>query len=115
MLYFKEIKHESGEGFLYVYTGVTRADLERSVTETMTSLGYKHLGSGFFEKGNRTMRLLFGAFCKYFKFQVSVDDTNPENLVLTISKSTTGISGGVIGYNQVKNELEYMKKVFKTI
>jgi len=115
MLYFKEVKHDSSEGFVYVYTGLSRADLEKLVTETMTTLGYKHLGAGTFEKGNRTMRLLFGAFCKYFKFQISVDDSDPQNPVLMVSKGTTGISGGAIGYNQVKNELGYMKKVFQTI
>lgn len=115
MLYFKEVEKDSDEGFVYVYTGVSRADLEKSVTETMLSLNYKHLGAGLFEKGSRTMRLLVGAFSKYFKFQVSVDDADPENLRLVVSKGTTGISGGVIGYNQVKNELAYIKKVFQTI
>lgn len=115
MLYFKEVEKDSSEGFIYTYSGVSRTELEKSVTETMISLGYTHLGSGFFEKGSRTMRLLFGAFCKYFKFQVSVDDADPQNIKLMISKSTTGISGGVIGMNQVKKELEYMKNVFQTI
>jgi len=115
MLYFRNVERESSESFVYSYAGATPAQLEKAVSEAMISLGYKHLGMGVFEKGSRTMRLLFGAFCKYFKFQVMIDSSNPELLKLEIRKATTGISGGAIGMNQVKNEMKYIKKVFETI
>lgn len=115
MLYFKETEHESSERFIYSYSGVKAAELERSVSEAMASLGYKHLGNGLFEKGSRTMRILFGAFCKYFKFQVSIDASNPNLIKLEIKKATTGISGGAIGMNQVANEMKYMKQVFQSL
>lgn len=115
MLYFKELEYESGESIICSYAGVTAAELEKMVVEALQSLGYKHLGNGVFEKGSRTMRLLFGAFCKYFKFKIAIDSSNPELLKLQISKATSGVSGGVIGINQVKKEMEYIKKVFQTL
>ncbi len=115
MLYFRDVEHESSESFIYAYSGVTPAQLEQSVNEAMASMGYKHLGQGVFEKGNRVMRLLFGAFCKYFKFQVAIDSSNPDLLKLQIRKATTGVSGGAIGVAQVKKEMEYIRKVFQAI
>jgi len=115
MLYFRDFEYESGESFICSYAEVTPGELEKAVTEALISMGYKHLGKGVFEKGSRTMRLLFGAFCKYFKFEVSIDSGDRQLIRLQIRKATTGISGGVIGINQVKKEMEYMKKVFQTI
>ena len=115
MLYFRDAEYESGESFIYSYANTTPTELEKAVSEAMNSMGYKHLGGGVFEKGSRTMRLLFGAFCKYFKFQVAIDFSNPELLKLQVSKATTGVSGGAIGVSQVKKEMEYMKKIFQTI
>ncbi|MBD8388819.1 hypothetical protein [Dysgonomonas sp. BGC7] len=115
MLYFKSSDYESSERFVYSYSGCSVDELEKAVSDSLISLGYKHLGNGVFEKGSRTMRLLFGAFCKYFKFQIAIDSNNPELLKLEIKKASTGASGGLIGVNQIKKEMEYMKKVFQTI
>ncbi|MBB4037524.1 hypothetical protein GGR21_003441 [Dysgonomonas hofstadii] len=115
MLYFRDFEYESSDSFICSYAGVTPGQLENAVTEALESMGYKHLGSGVFEKGSRVMRLLFGAFCKYFKFRISIDSSDSRLIKLQISKATTGLSGGVIGINQVKNEMEHMKKVFQTI
>jgi hypothetical protein len=55
--------------------------------------------NAIFEKGNRTTKLLFGAFVKYFKFNVKV-----ENCRVHFSSGNSRFSGGVIGIGQVKKE-----------
>ncbi|WP_029906258.1 hypothetical protein [Prevotella sp. 10(H)] len=115
MLYFKEDIPNNDSKLIYIYQNITVTDMQKEVETLMLSLGYKHLGQGLFEKGNRVMRLLFGAFCKYFKFRVYVDDYDKGEVKVTVSKDTTGLSGGAIGVNQVKNEFYKLSKAFQTI
>lgn len=115
MLYFKDIDLKSEERFVYTYSGASQSELEKIIDSTMVSKGYKHLGNGLYEKGNRMLRLLLGAMHKYFKFQVSLDASNPEEIKVGVKKATSGMSGGLIGMNQVKNELLSLGKIFEGI
>lgn len=115
MVYFKDIDLKSEERFVYNYSGTSQSELEKIIDSTMASNGYKHLGNGVYEKGNRVIRLLIGAMHKYFKFQISLDATNPDEIKVGLKKATSGMSGGLIGMNQVKTELTYLSKVFETI
>lgn len=115
MSYFKGIDLDSSERCVFIYSGAPLPELEKAIDGAMTSIGYKHLGKGLYEKGSRTMRLLLGAMHKYFKFQVAVDASDPQNIKVSVSKQTSGMSGGLIGVNQVKNELVYLKRVFQAI
>lgn len=114
MLYFKE-EIPVGGGLIYIYKGVSVIQMQNEIEMLMISLGYKHLTAGIFEKGNRTMRILFGAFCKYFKFKVIVQPHNEDEVKVSVVKETTGMSGGLIGMNQVKNEYARLSQAFKTI
>ena len=115
MLYFKEDIPNKDSKLIYIYQNITVDQMQKEVESLMLSLGYKHLGQGSFEKGSRVMRLLFGAFCKYFKFRVYIDDCNNGEVKVTVSKDTTGLSGGAIGVNQVKKEFYSLSKAFQTI
>ncbi len=115
MLYFKEDLPNKDSKLIYIYQGTTVNKMQSEVETLMLSLGYKHLGQGSFEKGSRIMRLLFGAFCKYFKFRVIIEDYNSGEVKVTVSKDTTGISGGAIGVNQVKKEFYNLSQAFRTI
>lgn len=115
MLYFKEEIPNSENKLIYIYKDATASQMQNDIETLMLSLGYKHLSGGVFEKGSRTMRILFGAFCKYFKFRVSVEPYSETEVKVTVSKETTGMSGGLIGMNQVKNEFARMSQAYKTI
>lgn len=115
MGYFRGVDLNSGERFVYVYSGISQTELEKLIDQTMLSIGYKHLGNGSYEKGNRILRLILGAMHKYFKFQVSLDASNPEEIKVGVVKATSGMSGGLIGMNQVKTELIYMGRVFEAL
>lgn len=114
MLYFKEEVLNDNGTLVNLYKGASLENMRNEVEMLMLSMGYKHLGGGTFEKGSRVMRILFGAFCKYFKFTIGFEQRDDE-IRMTVTKSTTGMSGGVIGMNQVKKEFEILKKSFQTI
>jgi len=83
--------------------------LANKVHEFFISRGYKLKSgspeSGVYECGNYTMRILFGAFVKYYKFQTFVTQQG-EQTVIRVQKGHSGMSGGVIGMNKLNKELK---------
>ncbi len=118
MTKFFKSQDETKEGFIFIYTNVTKSELDKQVDELLKSIGYKissgNLGNATYTKGNYTMRILFGAFVKYFQLAILTKEENGE-LKLMLTKKSTGISGGAIGMNQVKKELQKLTELFKTI
>lgn len=75
--------------------------------------GYKlekgTIESGSYGIGNATMRILFGAFVKrfLFNFEVIKDEMEANTVKFVLTKdSLNKISGGLIGYNQLKKEIQ---------
>ncbi|NJO88100.1 MAG: hypothetical protein HC831_03400 [Chloroflexia bacterium] len=118
MAYFKENVQTTGDYFIHKYQGVDLATFTKNIEETLNSNGYKLVeGRGtnaVYEKGNRTMRLLFGAFVKYYKFMVQMQEVNSA-IDLRITKHSSGMSGGLIGVSQVKKELARLGEIMKDV
>jgi hypothetical protein len=76
-------------------------DLANKVHEFFISRNYKLKSgspeSGFYEHGNYVMRILFGAFVKYFKFQAFVIPQGGQT-VIQVQKGHSGMSGGVMAW-----------------
>lgn len=106
---YARTENSSKEGFTHIYSDISTDELADKVHDWFTSNGYKlkngEAGNGTYEKGSRVARLLLGAFYKYFKWQVNTGQSNSEPSI-RVSKESSGMSGGVIGMNQVKKELE---------
>mgnify|MGYP000879205576 CR=1 FL=1 len=115
MIHFKDDLPNKDSNLIYIYQDLSVNEMQKEVEKLMSALGYKHLGQGLFERGSRTKRLLFGAFCKYFKFRVSIEDHTNGEIKVTVKKDTTGLSGGAIGVNQVKKEFFNLSQAFRTI
>lgn len=85
------------------------ADLANKVHEFFMSRNYKLKSgspeSGLYEHGNYVMRILFGAFVRYFKFQTFVIPQG-EQTVVRVQKGHSGMSGGVIGMAKLNKELK---------
>src|SRR5687768_11431628 len=109
MAAFTKNEHYSNQVFVHQYSGVDSNQLANTANEVLTKDGYKLVegqpGNATYEKGNRTMRLLFGAFVKYSKINVS-SAAEAGVCKLTVDRKTSGMSGGLIGVNQVKKEME---------
>ncbi|HMK27720.1 MAG TPA: hypothetical protein VK483_16935 [Chitinophagaceae bacterium] len=102
---------------IYNITGCTMAELENKLNLFFTSEGYKLKSSHgevfTYTKGNRVLRILFGAFVKYHKQSVTIKNEG-ELFSLMLHKDSTGMSGGLIGMNQVKKEFARLSEAFKT-
>lgn len=76
---------------------------------------YKNKGNGLYERGSRGMRILLGAMHKYFKFDVKIELINPTDIRVEVKKTSSGMSGGLIGMNQVKTEMARLNNLFQSI
>lgn len=101
---------------VYNITNCTKEELENKIHLFFTSRGYSSKGTigeiSTFTKGSRVLRLLFGAFVKYHKQSVVIKQEG--NLYsLLIEKDSSGMSGGLIGMNQVKKEFAALTDAFR--
>ena len=102
---------------IYNITGCTKEELENRLNLFFSSEGYtlksNHGDVYTYTKGNRVMRLLFGAFVKYHKQSATIKNEG-SLFSLMLHKDSTGMSGGLIGMNQVKKEFARLSEAFKT-
>jgi hypothetical protein len=105
--------------FLHVFNGISKEGLEQKINELLTGWGYKlkssNNGLTIFEKGNHTVRILLGAFVKYSKISVRVIATGPDELKCEVRSQSSGMSGGLIGINQMKAEIRSLFSAFQTL
>lgn len=102
------------------YDNPDRSQLIKIVDQYMNSAGYKlaagEMGNGTYEKGDRTMRLLFGAMSKYNLLEIIIKGPNEEGkLTLELSAKSSGMSGGIPGMRQVRKEMEKVSKALAEI
>jgi hypothetical protein len=100
-----------------IYTG-SAASLAPKVDEFFTSRSYKLKsgmeGNGVYAYGNYTMRILFGAFVKYFKFNVLVTQSG-DNVTISVQKGHSGMSGGLIGMAKLNKELKHIGEAMESL
>lgn len=117
MPYFHSIELQDKNSLVLIYEGTNETDVGASLDELFKVSGYTLKSGaasfGSYEKGNRTMRILLGAFVKYYKFQTEIGMNDNEQVRVTITKATSGMSGGAIGVGQVKTEFERIAKALK--
>ncbi len=101
---------------IYNITGCTKEELDNKLNLFFTSEGYKLKSAegetNTYTKGNRVMRILFGAFVKYHKQSIVVKNEG-ELYSVMLHKDSSGMSGGLIGMNQVKKEFARLSDAFK--
>lgn len=118
-MHFSRTDKAGQDGFTHIYSGISSDDLEDKVHDAFSSRGYKlksgEEGRGTYTKGNRVARILLGAFYKYFKCDVNTEKHGTEELSVQVRKGTSGMSGGLIGMNQVKKELVNISEMLARI
>lgn len=118
MSYFQKNEFLSADSFIHIYSGISKEGLDEMIFSAFITSGYRLVvgekGNGTYERGNRTMRLLFGAFSKYFRFQV-MTYVDGSNYKVQVIKESSGMSGGMIGMDQVKKELTRLSLVLQSI
>lgn len=107
-----------GDRSTFIYHDVDLVEFPRRLEKFFQAEGYKlesgDIEKGVYGKGNHTLRLLFGAFVKRYTFQVKLAGSG-NTCRFDFAPSMTGISGGVIGYNKMKDEnLRLVDKIKRT-
>ena len=103
---------------MFSISGTTRSELDNKLHLFFTSEGYsikseKEEGKKIYKKGNLVLRILFGAFAKYHQVMVVAQPTG-DNFSVLVRRDASGISGGLIGMNQVRKEFARLTDAFKT-
>lgn len=119
MAHFKSIGESTGSVFEIIYENCSLETITSAIDQSFMANGYSvktgNLGDRTYMKGNRVARILLGAFYKYFEFNVAVKQLNDTMIMATVRKTTSGMSGGIIGVNQVKKELRRLQDAFQAI
>ncbi|HLG40793.1 MAG TPA: hypothetical protein VI461_14035 [Chitinophagaceae bacterium] len=97
-------------------TGCTKEELDNKLNLFFSSEGYTYKGekdSGkIYTKGNKVLRIILGAFWKYFRVHVAIKNEN--NLFsVQVQRDASGFTGGAIGVMQVRKEFERLIEAFK--
>lgn len=104
------------EKAIYNFDNATKEELAAKVEKFLLGQGYKleegDVFNGKYGKGNKTLRILFGAFVKRFTWAVKVA-SNSELTQLVLSKNEKGYWGGAIGVHQVNKEYERLTNVIR--
>lgn len=119
MGYFVKNLSNTNELTSNVYAGIQPMELAQKLDAMFKADGYilveGQANNATYEKGNRVMRILFGAFVKYFKFNRTITLNPDQTITVNFAKQTSGMSGGLIGMNQVKNELIRINIMLQTL
>lgn len=101
---------------VYNMTGCTKEELDNKLNLFFTTQGYKvkkaSSESTTYEMGNRVLRLIFGPFVKYHKQTVTIKKEGSHFSVM-LRRDSSGMSGGIIGMNQVKKEFTRLGDAFR--
>ncbi|MFD2286406.1 hypothetical protein GJU39_00595 [Pedobacter petrophilus] len=102
-----------------LYQDVSIAEMTEQIKQLFEQQGYKvtdqQFGNLLLEHGNRVMRILFGAFVKYYKFSVTMVQSAENELTVNVFQQSSGMSGGLIGMKQIKTELTRLNFLFSNI
>lgn len=118
MSHFVNTEADTKEHSIFVYEGIDKEGMALAVHNLMQQEGYVlaegQSGNATYTKGNRTMRILLGAFHKFFKWNIQVIE-NQEGTKVRIKKESSGMSGGLIGMNQVKKEYQRLAALIRAL
>jgi len=107
----------SKEFVVYNITGCSKAELENKINLFFTSenltLKSDTPDEKIFQKGSKTMRILFGVFVKYFKVIVSIHNQGDMFSVKVFRDMNFFMSGGLIGIKAARKEFERINEAFK--
>ncbi|MFK7784446.1 MAG: hypothetical protein AB8B56_04975 [Crocinitomicaceae bacterium] len=119
MEHFKSVHFSDKNRFEFIYENATAEEIGVAIEKKLSADRYiiktGELGDRTYVKGNRVLRLMLGAFYKYFEFNVDVKPHEDNTVVAAVRKSSSGVSGGLIGVNQVKKEMKRLETVLQNI
>ncbi len=109
---------QSGGGLLFLFEG-NIDELAKNVNDFFLARKYKlksgNLINAVYEKGNYVLRVLFGVFVTYYKFNVVMKQEEANKVSLYFLKGHSGASGGLIGMAKLKKEYKLIADSLENI
>ena len=119
MSHFNAIESTHKYGTIFSYSNIELHELATKIEDLLLSEGYRidggGLGDAMFVKGDSTMRMLFGAFVKFYKLRVVTSKNDDGQCLVDLRDATPELSGGLIGIKQTRKEIERLKSLFSAI
>ncbi len=101
---------------VYKFSECRKEELENKINLFFTAEGYAYKGEKengkIYSKGNQFLRVLLGAFWKFFKMRVEIRQNNDQFEVM-VKKDASGLMGGAVGMRQVSKEFQRLGEAFK--
>ena len=108
----------ANDSVVYNITGGSREELENKLNLFFTSenlpLKIDKGDEKVYQKGNKVMRVIFGAFIKYFRIVVTIRQQGDLFSVRILRDMSLVMSGGLIGINKSRKEFARISDAFKT-
>lgn len=105
------------DSVVYNFTGGTREELENKLNLFFASenlpLKSDNGDEKVYQRGNKTLRVLFGVFVKYFKIAVSIKQQDQLLSVRILRDMNLVMSGGLVGINKSRKEFARISDAFK--
>ncbi|WP_392560192.1 hypothetical protein [Orbus mooreae] len=101
--------------YTFLYQCSSDNEFRKIIEQTMLARGYRNIGDDVYEKGNGTLRMLFGAFYKHYKMEIMPQYLGDDQVRVSIKKRSSGFAGGVFGINQIQKELRELYMLFKVL
>jgi hypothetical protein len=105
-----------GKSHSFIISAATGERVLQTADNILTELGYtvkeSYNNGKSYSKGNRALRMLLGAFYKYNQVSANIRESD-HKITLTVNNESTGMSGGLIGMNQVKKEFNSIVAAFE--
>lgn len=112
-----ELIENSGDKCQFRITGTTADELGSAIDRFFANHGYAKKSDDMtvstYTKGNRVLRILFGAFAKYHKINAGVTPLGDDSFGVILQRDSTGVSGGLIGVSQVRKEFKKLVADFE--
>lgn len=107
----------ANDAVVFNITGATKAELENKMNLFFASenlpLKSEKADERVYQRGNKTMRILFGVFVKYFRVAVTVKQQDDLFSVRLLRDMSLVLSGGLIGIAKSRKEFSRISDAFK--
>ena len=105
------------DSVVYNITGCTQEELDNKLNLFFASenlpLKSEKPGEKVYQRGNKVLRVLFGAFVKFFKVSVTILHKDDLYSVRLLRDMNLAMSGGLVGINASRKEFARMTEAFK--
>jgi hypothetical protein len=105
---------ETKSSITFFLNNATEQSIQIDIENYFFGRGYKvHKQAGYtttYQKGSRVLRILLGAFVTFHQQKVSITPSDNGSTKVEIDRTSSGMSGGLLGMNAVRKEFKKVRE-----